>query len=69
MSIKLNGRTRIVQNARMESWSALIKIVRKHKLTALEVASVLTQELATWVDIGLRGERHPDDPEKKADEA
>ena len=69
MSIKIHNRTLNVQGAKVELSSALIKIIEQHELTALEIASILAQELATWVKIGLRGERHPDDPEKKADEA
>lgn len=45
------------------------EIIRKHELTYLEGVQVLTSLIDEITKYGIRAERHPNDPDKKGDEA
>lgn len=67
--MKLHERTMIVQQADAEIGSALWRLPILAELTPLELAGILNRLAARPILLGLRQERHPDDPEKKADDA
>ena len=69
MGIKLHERTMHVQGAGVKIKQAILDAASDLDLTAIELARILQQEAMTWMTYALREERHPDDPEKKADEA
>jgi hypothetical protein len=58
-----------VQKAEIEMKDALIKIIKKHDLTAIEIVRILLFEAGSWSKYALRAERHPRNPNKKGDEA
>lgn len=62
-------RTRLVDDAEREMQSAVFTIVKRHDLTIIETLRILSTASATLVKYALRRERHPDDPEKGADDA
>ena len=66
--MKLHKRTMLVQKAAAELDSLLIEWLERHDLTWLEAIQTLQIKSAYWMRYPLRSERHPDDPEKKADE-
>lgn len=67
--LKLHERTKTVQQARNTLQGHVIDVVESHELTAGEVVCILLELARNWANYVLREERHPDDPEKKADEA
>ena len=67
--MKLHERVMIVQAARLEVSQATLAAIEKHNLTYGEVTAILAEVLATWAKYQIRGERHPDDPEKRGGEA
>lgn len=67
--IKLHKRYFVVRTASLELQSALAVIVDKHKLTFVETLKLLTEAQQDELKYMLRAERHPKNPEKKADEA
>jgi len=66
--IRIHPRTFRVQAASAAIQQELINLQQKHELTDIE----MLQCVAWWQDAVLkymlRAERHPDDPERKADE-
>lgn len=69
MGIPLHPRYSIVRQAGTELGDAVLNVLKKHKLTYLEIVQILTDQIQTWVKYGIRAERHPNDPSKKGDEA
>lgn len=74
--IELHPRYQITKRFELALREAIGKVIEAHAvdhLTPLEVARVLNTVLGSetghWLNYCLRDERHPDDPEKKADEA
>ena len=67
--LKLHKRGTIVQKARGEFETFLLELEQKHGLTYGEVFSLLGNAVANLAKYQIRDERHPDDPEKKGDEA
>ncbi len=59
----------MVTRAHLDLATAMQKIIQERELTHAEVTSILAQELLAWNKYAIRAERHPDDPEKKGDEA
>lgn len=57
-----------VQKAETDLSMKLLKFQQKHDLTDIEMLQILTQRQQTLLKYMLRAERHPDDPEKRADE-
>ena len=67
--VKMHPRAKVVSQAQGELDAFLLKLGQKHDLTYGEIFSLLgraVSENAKWL---VRGERHPDDPDKKGDEA
>ena len=67
--MKLHSRTRVVDKARLEFDQFLLDLADKHELTYGELFSMLGQAIANNAKYQIRAERHPDDPDKKGDEA
>ena len=67
--MKLHPRTRVVDKARLEFDQFLLDLADKHELTYGELFSMLGQAIANNAKYQIRAERHPDDPDKKGDEA
>jgi hypothetical protein len=67
--MRLHERTMLVQGARCEFTRMTLDWIEKHGLTYGEVASVLGEEICILAKMMIRHERHPDDPDKRGDEA
>lgn len=65
---KVHPRLFLVQQARSDLATALIAIEKKHWLTPIEIIRILVEETQHYSLYVLRKERHPEDPNKKADE-
>lgn len=66
--MKLHERTLAVQRAEAEIAAAVWAHPAVARLTDVELAGVLLRIAQRALTFALREERHPDDPEKKADE-
>lgn len=69
MGIQLHKRTMLCQKAGNELSSLITTWLQKHDLTYLEAIRCIQEVQFRWINYALRAERHPDDPERKADEA
>ena len=69
MSLKLHPRTTIVEKADSELSRLLLDLVKKHDLTYGEIFALISRQISEYAKYQIRTERHPDDPEKKGDEA
>lgn len=67
--LRLHDRTRPVQRAEHDIRDKLLALQEEHDLTDIEMLQVLSSAEGEILKYMLRRERHPDDPEKKADEA
>lgn len=67
--IRMHERTMIVNQARTDLEGFLIDWEKKYELTYAEVFSILGDRIANIAKYAIRAERHPDDPEKRGDEA
>ena len=67
--IPIHKRSGAVVRASTDLATAMVKIIKERELTHAEVTSILAQEILSWNKYAIRAERHPDDPEKKGDEA
>jgi hypothetical protein len=67
--LRLHKRTMPVQSATAELRLLLIKFQAEYDLTDIEMTGILVYAAADVNKYALRRERHPDDPDKKADEA
>ena len=66
--LRLHPRTMIVQSASAHLYGALLNFQSERDLTDAEMMTVLAENVQRWAKFQLRTERHPDDPERKADE-
>jgi hypothetical protein len=66
--MKLHPRTTKVNVARNELDTAVWQWMERHDLTYVEAVRSLLAITETITKYQLRMERHPDDPERKADE-
>lgn len=66
--LRLHRRTMQVQQAEAELGVTLARFQREHDLTDVEMARALTGQLDRVLKYVLRRERHPDNPDRKADE-
>jgi hypothetical protein len=69
MSIRVHPRTQPVGITLPEMGSACARIAMEHELTTAEWVHCLAQSPAQTTRYLLREERHPGDPDKRADEA
>jgi len=67
--LRLHPRTMPVQRAGAELGMFLARWAESNNLTAIEVCVLLTEQLQGWLKYPLRAERHPGNPDQKADEA
>jgi hypothetical protein len=67
--VKLHPRTLPVQAARIAIEEATLGLAEKRGLTWIELARCLGEIQQTALKYALRAERHPDDPDARADEA
>ena len=65
----LHPRLELVDKASLELGKALTPIIKKYNLTYVEVNEILLTAALHWNKYAKRVERHPNDPDKKADEA
>jgi hypothetical protein len=66
--LRLHRRTMPVQRASAAIKSALIALQSEWDLTDVEMVAVLLDAAQSVHKYALRRERHPDDPDRKADE-
>ena len=66
--MKLHRRTMIVKSAEVELNLFLLQWAERYELTWCEMARALTEQIQMCLKCMLRAERHPEDPNKKADE-
>jgi hypothetical protein len=66
--VKLHPRTLPVQRASADIRLTLIRLQGEHELTDIEMLRAVGEFQDTLLKTMLRAERHPDDPERKADE-
>ena len=69
MSIKIHKRSQIVTNARLEFDQFLFDLEKNYELTFGELFSIVGNAITNLAKYQIRAERHPDDPDKKGDEA
>jgi hypothetical protein len=67
--MKLHERTLVVQKVRHEFEAFLLELEQKHELSYGELFSMLGNAIANLAKYQIRSERHPDDPDKREDEA
>lgn len=67
--MRLHPRTQIVERAKVELALAVVDLAAKYDLTDAELVRILAQSLDERGRALVRDERHPDDPDKKGDEA
>ena len=67
--LRLHPRTMPVKKADAELHAFLALWQKHHGLTFAEVAVILADRQQNALKYVLRAERHPDDPDRKADEA
>lgn len=67
--MRLHRRTSIVQKARSALDLFLLDLEHEHKLTYGEIFSLLGETITHFAKSAVQQERHPDDPDKRGDEA
>jgi len=67
--MELHPRMFLVEQAKRDVGEALAPIIRKYHLTYVELNEILLCEALNWNKYAKRAERHPNDPDKKGDEA
>ncbi len=65
----LHQRFFVVKAASLELETAVSKVVQDHGLTYVEALQALAEIQTRFLKYMLRAERHPNDPERKGDEA
>jgi hypothetical protein len=66
--LRLHPRTMQVQRAGADLSQLLIDWQERHELTTIEACVEIADKLRSLLKYPLRAERHPDNPERKADE-
>lgn len=69
MGIKLHPRMNIVAGAESELVKFMINLREKYQLTWGEEFKLLSERMGSTAKYLIRSERHPNDPDKKGDEA
>lgn len=67
--LRLHPRTQVVAKARAAVAGAMLAIAKTYDLTYAEEAQILAGAIENCMKYAIRAERHPDDPEKRGDEA
>jgi hypothetical protein len=67
--LRIHPRTMMVQHAEAEFDVVVLSFLDSHShLTDIELAGIMSQAIRYPLKQLLRAERHPDDPDRKADE-
>lgn len=69
MCIKIHPRYDIVRKAHLKIWEAVSNVAKEHGITYHELVGILLERAQDVTKYGIRSERHPNDPDKKGDEA
>ena len=69
MSIKIHERYQKVRKAALDLSEKVSEVIKKHDLTYAELNGIILEQAQNWNKYAIRAERHPDDPDKKGDEA
>lgn len=67
--MKVHERYFVTQTARIEFEKFILELERKYQLTFGEITSIFAVALTQVAKYQIRAERHPDDLNKKGDEA
>ncbi len=67
--MRLHPRHAKTTRARLDISDAVIEASEEHNLTSGEIVSILAALTSDYTKYILRSERHPNEPDKKADEA
>lgn len=67
--MRLHERTLLVQKASLEFSELTLDLIERHGLTYGEIVGLLADQLGRMAKMMRREERHPDDPDKRGDEA
>lgn len=67
--MKLHRRTMVVADAQTEMSKFMLDLEQKHELTYGELFSLYGHAVGNLAKYQIRSERHPDDSDKKGDEA
>lgn len=67
--MELHPRTLKVQQARIDMCTAMVTVAAKHDLTFVETVQAIADGMTKISKDALRQERHPNNPDKGADEA
>jgi hypothetical protein len=67
-TVRLHPRLQIVTAAGRDLSDAVDRVCREHQLTDVEALRLLHEQSGRFTTWLLRAERHPDDPDRKADE-
>lgn len=67
--LRLHERYETVEQAKYEISGEFWKLAAAHELTYPEAVKIIAYLLETAAKYMIRHERHPDDPERKGDEA
>ena len=67
--MKIHERTLVVQKARHTFETFMLELEQEYGLSYGELFSLHGNAIANLAKYQIRGERHPDDPDKKGDEA
>lgn len=66
--MRLHPRYTIAKAAELQIGAAISAAIKEHDITYAELLVILAAEQRKWATYLLRTERHPDDPDHKADE-
>lgn len=66
--MRLHPRYAIAKDAELQIGTAIGAAIREHDITYAELLVILAEQQRKWAVYLLRTERHPEDPDRKADE-
>jgi ribosome-associated translation inhibitor RaiA len=69
MALTIHPRHFKVREAKNKIELAILKLLEKHELTYGEINGIMLEIAQSLNKHAIRHERHPEDPEKKGDEA
>lgn len=67
--MRLHPRYTIAKAAELQISAAISAAIQEHDISYAELLVILAEQQRMYATYLLRTERHPDDPERKADEA
>ncbi len=69
LTMPLHPRTKLVEAAQNDIRLFILEVQSKRGLTFHEILKILGEEITNVSKYAIRDERHPDNPNKKGDEA